>query len=410
MKRNKSGISLIVLVITIIVMIILAAAIILSLSSSGIIGKANQAKRDTDSANLREAAAIALAEYELEVNVGDLDDTTTTAEDYVKSKLRGQFSKQQIDSVKVHDDGTIDIYPVIPDGFVVSEIESEQKIAEGLVVYEIPEASRSSVSWTETVTIDGAEILKVQNEYNQFVWVPVPDIAKFERTTIYDGVTIRDPGQNYAEPAKVGYNAEYQLVTLSKENDLTGAYAEHAAMKESVKNHGGFYIARYEAGKEGTNTLVSKKGANVWYGMVFAECSAAIGNYGAVWFSRQMYPNSTSVVSTLCYGVQWDATMNFMKDVPNPTVRGKKYIDDSTGMAWDGVSDPKKTGIDMGETALNRVKNIYDMAGNMEEWTMEADQESCVLRGGSSSPKTRYSIISNAAEAFRGFRPTLYLK
>ena len=67
-KENKRGISLIVLVITIIVMIILAAAIILSLSSSGIIGKANQAVKVTDKANLLEAANIAVAEYELKVN------------------------------------------------------------------------------------------------------------------------------------------------------------------------------------------------------------------------------------------------------------------------------------------------------------------------------------------------------
>ena len=63
--KTKSGISLIVLVITIIVMIILAAAIILSLSNSGIISKANKAKTDSDTANLKEYVNTLRAEWEL---------------------------------------------------------------------------------------------------------------------------------------------------------------------------------------------------------------------------------------------------------------------------------------------------------------------------------------------------------
>ena len=65
LRKNKSGISLIVLVITIIVMIILAAAIILSLSNSGIISKANKAKTDSDTANLKEYVNTLRAEWEL---------------------------------------------------------------------------------------------------------------------------------------------------------------------------------------------------------------------------------------------------------------------------------------------------------------------------------------------------------
>ena len=55
-RNNKRGISLIVLVITIIVMIILAAAVILSLSSNGIIDRANEAVEDM---NLAQAQVIA---------------------------------------------------------------------------------------------------------------------------------------------------------------------------------------------------------------------------------------------------------------------------------------------------------------------------------------------------------------
>ena len=87
--KQKKGISLIVLVITIIVMIILAAAIILSLNSSGIIGKANEATKQSNLANKKEAASIALAEYELKKQLGELAEGET-ATSYVQKALDDQ--------------------------------------------------------------------------------------------------------------------------------------------------------------------------------------------------------------------------------------------------------------------------------------------------------------------------------
>ena len=55
-RKNKKGISLIVLVITIIVMIILAAAIIISISNSGIVNRANEAVDETNKSQAIELA------------------------------------------------------------------------------------------------------------------------------------------------------------------------------------------------------------------------------------------------------------------------------------------------------------------------------------------------------------------
>ena len=88
--RNKRGISLIVLVITIIIMIIIAAAIILALNGSGILGRANSAKIDSDSSSKKEAATVALAEYDLLVNSNDSSVQNKTAMVYVKEKLEAQ--------------------------------------------------------------------------------------------------------------------------------------------------------------------------------------------------------------------------------------------------------------------------------------------------------------------------------
>ena len=98
--NNKKGISLIVLVITIIVMIVLAAAIILSLQSSNIIERANEAKVKNDIASAKELVAVANSEWLLmtetkqEQNGGDfvtyaetkLDEAGYEADNYVVSE------------------------------------------------------------------------------------------------------------------------------------------------------------------------------------------------------------------------------------------------------------------------------------------------------------------------------------
>ena len=87
--KLKGGISLIVLVITIIVMIILAAAIILSLSNSGIIGKANKAKTDTDISNAKDLVAMAHADWMLdEAKIKENDSTITSFSNYAEKKLQ----------------------------------------------------------------------------------------------------------------------------------------------------------------------------------------------------------------------------------------------------------------------------------------------------------------------------------
>ena len=69
--KKKQGISLIVLVITIIVMIILAASVVLTLSNSGIINKANEAVEKTNIKEVEQLASLAWAEEFMAGKRGD---------------------------------------------------------------------------------------------------------------------------------------------------------------------------------------------------------------------------------------------------------------------------------------------------------------------------------------------------
>ena len=94
--KLKGGISLIVLVITIIVMIILATAIILSLSNSGIISKANKAKTDSDAASIKEYANTLMAEWELMTSAEQEATGCTTNVEYANKKLTEKGYKREL--------------------------------------------------------------------------------------------------------------------------------------------------------------------------------------------------------------------------------------------------------------------------------------------------------------------------
>ena len=390
MKTSKKGISLIVLVITIIVMLILATAIILSLSGSDMRNKANEAVNATDISTAKEVVAVAQSEWEL--NYDELTEEYDNFGEYANAKLE----KAGINNVKVSKDGVVNTkytdkngdVAIIPDGFSVSGVTTERTIDDGLVI--------------------------LDKDGNEFVWVPVDDYARFERTTKYKASeTITDPGTYYTEPLS---KTTDDGITLSLSNDLTGEWKEYTEMRASVEEYKGFYIARYEAGlPEGKTTStvtsndkpISKKGATVWNKISWGKSMTEIGTTGAVYRARQMYKGSKSVVSTLCYSVQWDAALQFI------ATKDSNYPTDSTRKG-------NYTGslLTTGYSEDYAVNNIYDMAGNGYEWTMEANSTVCrVLRGGSYVDDGSYDLASSrlnsvpgiANDVF-GFRLTLYIK
>jgi len=97
--QKKKGISLIVLVITIIVMIILASAILISLSNSGIIGKANEAVKASDLKAVQNVAALAWAEAYLDKK------SAIEIESYVRAELADYGVTDATHIIRFNDNG-----------------------------------------------------------------------------------------------------------------------------------------------------------------------------------------------------------------------------------------------------------------------------------------------------------------
>src|SRR5699024_7675327 len=95
----------------------------------------------------------------------------------------------------------------IPFGFTISKAEGENKVSEGLVIYE----------GTDEVT--DANVEEARKNRDQFVWIPVEN---FERED-FEGSS-----NNYTE----------EIDEKSKE--------EIKKIEESILKYGGYFIGRYE--------------------------------------------------------------------------------------------------------------------------------------------------------------------
>ena len=405
--EKKNAISLIVLVITIIVMSILAATIIITLSNTNIISEANDAVNKTEAQQVEEAKILMQADGMLGKNpesqtIGDTTLEWDSVKKEVIEKRNGQLVKEGA---------------IIPTDFYYVGGTKDT----GLVISDNAADENKGVDYTCVG--------------NQFVWIPVEDYSKFVRGTPVEtssgsGIYKMTDTLNkkYAEPYASGYS----------DGKGTEEKAEYDKMMLSVMNNKGFYIARFEAGDgEATakrtkvttaHKVVSKKNAYVYnyvpWGKSMRNTSAQnlsnVANVaGAVELSKNMYKDSTSVVSTLCYGVQWDAVMNFVSDATHNIKDSRSWgnYNNSTGAAAtnSGSSNMNYT---TGRNEAWKAKNIYDLAGNVLEWTMESiSSVNRVYRGGGSNgngarrpASFRLNDYPTGANNTLGFRATLYIQ
>ena len=273
---------------------------------------------------------------------------------------------------------------------------------------------------------------------NQFVWIPVDNSSEENFNKVFQ----RQEG--YWNGSKDSYlsfcgeaNAEGENANLT---ETTTTQEEAKAMYASVYKNGGFYVGRYEVGKDNSGVIVIKKGTeenpvkpynNIKWSAngQMQETTGTTG--GAVEVSRNFDAEKgyTSVTSTLIYGVQWDAIMNFIDPnyitnatIGTPNCQDSSYVKNSQGKGNYNESQNTNTWKNRvapcGSSDDYRMKNIYDLAGNVEEWTMEAYSDNCrVQRGGfypapgSSLPASMRSYNSPVGDGNDdiGFRVALYL-
>ena len=137
--------------------------------------------------------------------------------------------------------------------------DSDVKVADGTVT--IP--AKFQVAEDSGNTIDEGIVIEDEGS-NQFVWVPVCKEnfdTEFVRRAGYSSGNPQSM-TNYGEANEEGINVDIDG-TETKVTESATTVQEAKDMYASVKRNGGFYIGRYEAGKEGDSVVV-KKGADVY--------------------------------------------------------------------------------------------------------------------------------------------------
>ena len=162
---------------------------------------------------------------------------------------------------------------------------------------------------------------------------------------------------------KMGFGKTSEVETFNSYTEF-GQYMneQYTNMIQSVDKYGGFYVGRYETSLNGTagnkdaivQSQIGKEPINNqnWYRDYYYQDS----NIN----EKNPYYNSTSVTSSMIWGSQWDAMLNWMlKDDDT-----KEFVTELTGNHTEEIA---KTGSYINDLA----KNIFDLSSNVAEWTQE---------------------------------------
>ena len=352
---------------TIVVLLILAGITIsLVFSENGIIAKAREAAEKTNQAVINEQEQMNEVGTIIDNMLNGIGESTPP-------KPEGPEMPEGWDGNKVNAVESADKVVVpVPKGYTASSVATENKVSEGFVIYE----NTNGEDKKEEVNDNNKDTARTTR--NQFVWVPVANPSEMYGTdkdgkkwgklyefsasgitplnwTEQDGVmsiTATSGSDSYREPDVVDSDSSNSITISQLETEFND-------MITSVEKYGGFYIGRYETGNlsQEKATVVKNNtdiGNQTWYSMYKKAKGIAVNN---------------NVTSSMIWGSQWDATMRWMYNSGNE--EKKKYTYDSTGKGnYSGTNGNQP--IATGSIEAYAVNNIYDMAGNVNDWTIEA--------------------------------------
>lgn len=298
----------------------------------------------------------------------------------------------------------------IPSGFCVSQINGEDEISKGLVI-------------------------KNNETDDRYVWVEVPKTIYNTAQSEKDYENIEKDMQRYAKDYRVNNYSDNWYNGCGIEDSTEYLNLKNQMLK-SVYEKGGFWISQYEIGADkivmsNDNTRNPESKSNK-YPYNYVTCAQAQQLATAM--------DSKDLTSSLLFGIQWDLTLKFIEENEKITKNqivadstslgnyqnskftiykgrysndsGRNYTDVNSYYNIEHTSTGEYTLLTTGATKRNSKLNIFDLAGNLCEYTLEQSEQKNVIRGGTYiETGDSSSVSSRKTESdtnIAGFRVGLY--
>ena len=267
---------------------------------------------------------------------------------------------------------------------------------------------------------------------NQFVWVPVDNMDEYKliswngetvsevnkENSYYDtsyttssgsssvrGSDVTEKGIGDINDSKNNNNLIKKVSKINSAEDDLGGDAAGLQIKVNERNsidiYGGFYVGRYELSYNDTSKKVETKKDKLPYSTTYNEFEQLVRNFG----SKNLEESESGSRSTLgldsglklntattnnnkyqiMSGHQWDAMINWINKTTNNTYNNNGHMGDNK--------------INTGSNDAYKINNIYDIAGNMSEYTQERYRESVATE--------TYALAKQDKNVYRGGNYTM---
>ena len=268
----------------------------------------------------------------------------------------------------------------VPTGYTASSASDENSVNGGFVIYEGTDAVTDSNKWN------------AQCNRNQYVWIPIADVSdmywrdqttgkKYGTTYTFTSSSYSKSSSNKREPQTTSYDIQSTYLTqylngMTREDFLMEMEIDFDKMLNSVATYGGYYIGRYQTGDLSQATPVVKRintdlSNQTWYTM----------------WKKARKLTGTSAGAQMIWGIQWDETLKWLIDTGEKTYAevgkdstswGNCYNNSFTYYTNTSKSTATKasgtrTRIPSGAYEGANANNVFDLAGNVYDWTLESD-------------------------------------
>jgi len=415
------------------------------------------------------AAIIFIWGYFFIFNNGNVSEDNIKAEidEYLLSKKdrETESSITKSGSALLYDNNKV-IYITKSDKMYEAELENDKiksfklsETKEGQFYNSVHPEKHIPTGFKHTIGTWNSGYVIEDSEKNEFVWIPVASSNLYKKKLGPQDWSMTKEGMGSTvleEEVKGDYLGVTEILGVTVENSVTATNPE----AQVVNNAGGFWIGRYEAGVDSTleafdidwdkATVLEK--ANVQPARcVPAEQYLKIANN---WKSGKAdsSKNTVDFQSGLITGTQWDLACEFIgwdtansdcsewgcyASVPSQKYTGYHSSDKSSDWIYEENVEKEGAIVDENNPLADgkgwvfptgkfvnqngsgtSKKNIYDMAGNVWEWTTEVPQYETdtehVIRGGCAGDPGKFCATARFGHPWYawnvGFRMVLYVK